>query len=95
MPNVRVYLDEKPLIVPESVDCHHAARGALGLPRGIGVTREMGGAPIAFPDSGWTFTEGEHYYTVSATWLLEHGFKDAEQGPWNEPWAVDPDWWKL
>lgn len=92
MSSVRVYLDEKPLIVPRTVDCHHAARGALGLPRGVGVTREYGGKPIAFPDTGWIFKEGEHYLTASASWFLEHGFKTGET---KEPWAVDPDWWKL
>lgn len=34
VPACQVYLDGSPMMVPWSVDCHYAARGALGLRRG-------------------------------------------------------------
>jgi len=91
-PTCQVLLDGSPLMVPWTVDCHYAARGALGIPRGMAVARELedtgqpDGAPLAFLD-GHEFREGERYVTV--------GF-----GPYlhvpepREPWQDDPDGWK-
>jgi predicted permease len=59
---VTVYLDGEVVVVPTVVDCHFAARGALGIPRGVGVIcRSRDDAPPRFPTHGHTFREGEFY----------------------------------
>lgn len=85
---VVVYLDGQPLVVPRSVDCHWAARGALGLLRGVAVAREAErGIRLEF-EQGHEFAQGDRYVSVDASSLVGDG--DEER----EPWQVDPEGWK-
>lgn len=70
-------------MVPWQVDCHYAARGALGILRGVAVAFELGetgmpdGDPLAFNDaSGWAFHEGQRYVTVGFADLFGIGPPD-------------------
>ena len=92
--SVRIYLNRDPLIVPEVVDCHHAARGVLGLRRGEGVRRDDGNI-LAFPETGWTFAEGEHYFTVSGDDLMTNGAVPHGEPHRKDPWTMNPNWWRL
>lgn len=68
-PTVLIHLDGNPLFVAQHVPEHYAVRGWLGVPRGMGVARELGdsgtadGAPLQFL-RGHTFEAGERYITV-------------------------------
>lgn len=53
--SVEVFLNGQRLIVPERADCHWAARGALGLPRGMGVARESDPAQLLEFEGGQVF----------------------------------------
>jgi hypothetical protein len=94
---VTVYLDGEVVVVPTVVDCHFAARGALGIPRGMGVIcRSRDDEPLAFRH-GHTFHEGEFYETVS---MLKAPMSDPEVKD-EEPedndgldFTRDPDFWK-
>lgn len=85
---VVVYLDGQPLVVPDRVDCHWAARGALGLQRGVAVAREEERATRLEFESGHEFAEGDRYVSVDASSLVEDG------GEERAPWQVDPEAWK-
>lgn len=95
--SVMVYLDGRPLVVPEIADCYHAARGALGLSRGIAVELEAGGPAarvgerLTF-DGGWQFRGGDRYRTVDASVLFAPE-PNASPGEM-KPWERNPDWWK-
>lgn len=85
---VVIYLDGKPLVVPRNVDCHWAARGALGLLRGVAVAREEEPSTRLEFTMGHEFTEGDRYVSVDASSLVEDGSEE------REPWQVDPEAWK-
>ena len=101
--SVTVYLDGSPVVVPERVESLWAARGALGIPRGIafGVetnVRHNGMVkrgwclipdPDAPADAGWEFEEGQLYKTFGLMEVIEGGMLDADEDD------EDPaDWWK-
>ena len=60
-----VFLNGSQVYVPATVDCHYAARGALGIAGGFGVGREIAetGKPDGFLafQGGHSFEEGDRY----------------------------------
>lgn len=94
-PSVRVFLDDSPVVVPARVDCHYAARGALGVARGLAVAYEHAPRePLAF-DGGHRFGAGDRYVTLdvfSTIGALE--IEVARPDEHREAWQTDPDAWK-
>lgn len=87
--SVEVFLDGHRIVVPEWADCHWAARGALGLPRGVGVARESDLSELLEFDGGHVFVAGERYITRDASHLFASGDDEHRQ-----PWETDPETWK-
>lgn len=88
--SVTVYLDGKAMVVPVTVDCCYAARGALGMARGTAVGYEADRVPLRLR-GGHTFTEGERYVLVPFVEFV--GLSDPSAAR-REPWQADPDAWK-
>lgn len=94
-PSVRVFLDDSPVVVPAQVDCHYAARGALGVGRGLAVAYEHAPRePLAF-EGGHRFEPGDRYVTLDIFSTIGALEVDAERlDQHREPWQTDPDAWK-
>lgn len=100
MAGVMVYLDGRPLVVPEVAGCHYAARGALGLARGLAVKLTSCPANPADPNvgerltftDGWRFRGGDCYAIVDGLSIFEPE-PNASPGEM-KPWERDPDWWR-
>jgi hypothetical protein len=98
---VTVYLDGLPVVVPEQVDSHYAARGALGIQRGeaVGLQARAGdddtdrllrrSDPLEF-EGGWLFEEGDRYVRLDIREVLGKTLEDQLR----EPWEKDPEAWK-
>ena len=88
-PMCDIFLNGRPVRVPQRLRTQRAVRGALGVPLGQAVARELGelglpdGSALIFED-GHEFQTGERYITVS---FVGGSGKDEN----TEPWAVDPD----
>lgn len=95
-PVVTVWVSGQSVSVPEEVYSHFAARGALGIPRGVGVARELGdtgmpdGDPLAFL-GGHEFKAGDRYILVP--WPNFDSLVDPEAET-RHGWEQDPDAWK-
>lgn len=94
-PRVLVFVDDTPVVVPTRVDCHYAARGALGVSRGLAVAYENAPAePLAF-EHGHEFADGDRYVTVDALATTKALGLDVELvDEHRDPWQADPDSWK-
>lgn len=103
---VRVVFDGETLIVPERADCLWAARGALGLPRGVKVGYVGSTRELDF-QNGHTFKSGDAYQTLYPTPVAEdvapppaeaaasNDEDDVdEDGDEHAPWERDPSWWR-
>lgn len=92
---VTVYVNGDAVRVPEHVDCHFAARGALGLPRKTTVVLEKTPkAALSFRD-GYTFTEGQrfvYFWDEFTPYVPDED--DGEDEETAEPWVGDPDAWR-
>ena len=85
---VQVYLDGASVCVPKRVDCSYAARGALGVPRGVAVAfAEDPQKGLTFVD-GHVFIEGACYVTVD----IRKGTKlaDGTQITFTDPVPLPP-----
>ena len=98
---VVVFLNGLPIYVPRVVGCYFAFRGALGVARGVPVSRERAGRrfepptihPIDFPeDDPWEFVSEERY--VTGPRLAGGGPAGFAQAEELEPWQRPDDWWK-
>lgn len=90
--SVRVFVNGSPVVVPHKVDDHWAARGVLGVPRGLGVGYEFTLEPLSFKN-GHEFIEGEHYEIIEFQLWLDK-FEVEEEEPTDQSWLQSPDWWK-
>lgn len=99
--SVMVFLDGAPLFVPRKVDCHYAARGALGLGRGDAVCLQHRAGetdddrlyrktdPLSFAGS-WEFQAGDHYVKVDPRDVSMKKLEELSR----EPWEQDAEGWK-
>lgn len=95
MTEIVVFVNGQAVPVPPAVDCYYAARGALGLPRGVGACLELGltgrpdGEPLDF-QHGYAFRPGERFIVVG--WDDALSIWPVDTPP--EPWALPADSWK-
>lgn len=90
---VIVFLDGAAIVVPTRVDCHYAARGALGIARGLAVAYESApDEPLTF-ERDHEFVDGDRYVTVDALSAIRAlGFEVVDER--RDPWQADPEAWK-
>jgi len=90
---VTVYLNDTPVRVPQLVEDKWAARGALGVPRGLSVTYEFDPDPLEF-SGGHIFVDGDRYEILDfLSWIETQYEADAEPDV-EDAWVSDPNWWK-
>ena len=78
---VRVFLNNRPMHVPQRVDGHYAVRGWLGIARGHSVALENRPHDLLVFEKGHDFHQDERYVTEDGSYLFtEHGLSDANQG---------------
>ena len=96
MSTVSVWLNGAPLVVPQTVDCLFAARGALGLPRGMAVAYEDGTTGKASDNTptfkgGYTFSTDERFVVLCTGNCTP---ADEDEDDELAAWESDPDAWK-
>jgi hypothetical protein len=101
---VRVFLDDEPLVVPRHVDCHWAARGALGLRTYEPVAAEDHPEQALTFEGGYSFRSGERFVKMIAPEREEPSPAatptpaeppEDDRTPFERGIAEDdPNWWK-